>query len=517
MELFSMDQNISIATGEKVILKNLTDELPASSGAPIEISEEIIPLPEMSYPVVEMASSDSTARDDEMALSPDPATACIDEGILVTVPMETSTTIGLEDAPVQLLTAPPIAANDSPVPPKTVSRQARFSSGSSSVSIFAAALSSAQKQTGRRDRQLRTVGSTDSDVKSVRNLHSSGALDVPMNTNAKMAASEDASSQPELHSNSLSNQHSIGELSRTSSDIDPCMTVSELLVPSAVPANLIEGIESLNINPSCVSDGNGDGDGSAALHEVDTLSTDIDNTPCLHNAASQDLHSNSSGTKAEHQNNWRDNGSIRSSSDITSKSDISPSVVSPTAVRKNETPNKQEEIDKQRQINDHRRSSRYKNLTKNGPGEDSNVRTNQGQGQGSHGNTNNPKNYQIRQHGDFQGHASIGSAAGRSPQPPRPMNARGPPHENSTSDKYKTVGSPKTDAPRKNQVNQYYNQGNRGNSSTTNTSRAVKTGPKEFPSQCDESPVGQSQAHHISQISKKGSKNWADDDSDDDN
>jgi hypothetical protein len=510
MELFSMDQNISIATGEKVVLKNLTDELPASSGAPIEISEEVTPPPEMSDPVVVIASSDSTARDDEMALSPDPATACIDEGILVSVPMETTTIIGLDDAPVQLLTASPIAANGSPVPPKTVSRQARFSSGSSSVSIFAAALSSAQKQTGRRDRQLRTVGSTDSDVKSVRNLHSSGALDVPMNANAEMAASEDASSQPESHPNSLSNQHSIGELPRTSSDINPCVTESELVVTSAVPVDVIEGIESLNINPSGVSDG----DGSAAPHEVDTLSTDIDGTKCPNNAASQDVHSNSTRTKAEHQSNVGDNGSIRSSSDITSKSSKSPSAVSPIAVRKNETPNKQEEIDKQRQINDHRRSSRYKNLTKNGPGEDSNVRTNQGQG---HGNVNNPKNYQIKQHGDFQGHAPIGSAAGRSPQPPRPMNARGPPHENSTNDKHKTVGSPKTDAPRKNQANQYYNQGNRGNSSTPNTSRAVKTGSKEFSSQSDESPVGQSQAHHVSQISKKGSKNWADDDSDDDN
>lgn len=515
-----MDQNISIATGEKEVLKKLTDELPASSGAPIEISEEVMTLPEISDPevvisdpVVVIASSDSTAPEDEMAPSPDPATACIDEGILVSVPMETSTIIGLDDAPVQLLTASPIGANDPAVPPKTVSRQARFSSGSSSVSIFAAALSSAQKQTGRRDRQLRTVGSTDSDVKSVRNLHSSGALDVPMNANTKMAASEDASSQPDLHSNALSNQDSIGELSSTSSDINPCVTESELIVPSTVPVQAIEGIESSNMNPSGVSDG----DGSAGLHEVDTLSTDIDGTPSLNNAASQDIHSNSTRIKDEHQNNLRDNGSIRSSSDIISKSNTSLSVVSPTAVRKNETPNKQEEIDKQRQINDHRRSSRYKNLTKNGPGEDSNVRTYQGQGQGSHGNANNPKNYQIKQHGDHQGHAPIGSAAGRSPQPPRPINARGPPHEYSTNDKYKTVGSPKTDAPRKNQANQYYNQGNRGYSSTPNTSRAVKAGSKEFTSQSDESPVGQSQAHHISQISKKGSKNWADDDSDDDN
>ena len=242
-----MDQNISIATGEKVVLKNFTDELPASSGAPIELSEEVLSPAEVSDPVVMIASSDSTAPEAETALSPDPASACIDERISVSVPMETSTIVSPDDPPVQLLAASSISADDSAVPPKTVSRQARFSSGSSSVSIFAAALSSAQKQTGRRDRQLRTVGSIDSDVKSVRNLHSSGALDVPMNANTKMAASEESSSHPELHSNSLSNRILIGELSSTSSDINQCVKESELIVPSAVPVDAIEGIESLNM------------------------------------------------------------------------------------------------------------------------------------------------------------------------------------------------------------------------------------------------------------------------------
>ena len=496
-----MDQNISIATGEKVSVKNLKDELPMSIGAPVEIAGEVTLLAEGSDPVALVSDVMSDAAEDGMILSAGPAPYCIDESNLVPVLIETSPIVFPDDASAPAVATLPSVANDSPGLPKTVSRQARFSSGSTSVSIFAAALSNAQKQTGRRDRQLKTVGSTELDVRSVRNSQISGAVGVQ---NSKIAASGESSFQPELHLSSHANQRTTGEASSESSGRTASVVESVSTEASVICLDLIDGSESLNMASIGVSEGSAE----KKPQEVDSLSKSlnsaIDDTPCLNNDGSNLI---GSGT---HQQALQQNGSISSSSDIISKSNVLPGSVTPIAVGPIEATGKKEENDKQREINDHRRSSRYNNLTKNGPGEDSNTRKIQGSG-----NANNPKKDQIK-YGDFPIHAPSVSASGKL-QSPRPSNPRGPTNESSTGNKYKTVGSSKADLSRKNQVNQVSSQDNKVNISKPDLSRVVSTGSKDLKSQSNELPSRQSQAHHISRTPKKGSNNWADDDSDDDN
>lgn len=495
-----MDQNISIATGEKVVVKNLTDELPLSIGAPIEIAGEVTLLAEGSDPVAVVSDVISNAAEDGVTLSASPAPYCIDEINLVPGLIETSPIILPDDASVPAVATLPSVANETPGLPKTVSRQARFSSGSTSVSIFAAALSSAQKQTGRRDRQLKTVGSTDFDARSVKNLQISGAVDV-QNSKIASSASGESSPQPELHLSSHANQRTTGEASSKSSGQSACVVESISTEASVICLDLIDGTGSSNVASIGVSDGSTEN----KPQEVDSLSKSlnsaIDDTPCLNNHGSNLIGSDT------HQQALQQNGSICSSSDIISKSNVLPA---PIAVRQIEATGKKEENDKQREINDHRRSSRYNNLIKNGPGEDSNTRKNHGSG-----NANNPKKDQIK-YGDFPTHAPSVSASGKL-QSPRPSNPRGSINESSTGNKYKAIGSSKTDVTRKNQVNQVSSQDNKVNISKPDLSRVANTGSKDLKSQCNELPSKQSQAHHISRTPKKGSNNWADDDSDDDN
>ena len=249
-----MDQNISIATGEKVVVKNLNDELPLSIGAPIEIAGEVTLLAEGSDHVALVLDVISDAAEDKMTLDAGPAPYCIDEINLVPGLIETSPIILPDDASVPAVATLPSVAIDSPGLPKTISRQARFSSGSTSVSIFAAALSSAQKQTGRRDRQIKTVGSTDLDVRSVKNLQISGAVDV-QNSKIAASASGESSSQPELHLSSHANQRTTGEASSKSSGHTACVAESVSTEASVICLDPIDGTESSNGASIAVSDG----------------------------------------------------------------------------------------------------------------------------------------------------------------------------------------------------------------------------------------------------------------------